>query len=340
MKIAITTDPEIPVPPHLYGGIERMVAMLIDGLQAKGHSVTLFANSDSKVPCQLVAYRGKTSRSPWDSIQNMLQVSQVLFSGYDVVHSFGRLAYLTALLPSRIPKIMSYQREPSLLQVKRAVQLAKAGTLVFTGCSEYIARQIRPIAHSFAIPNGAPIEKYTFMSSVSEQAPLIFLGRIEEIKGTHIAIKVALKTGRKLIIAGNIPAEKQGYFNTQIKPHVDGQQIVYVGPVNDTQKNELLGKAVALLMPIQWNEPFGIVMAEALACGTPVIGFGRGSVPEIVQDGVNGFVCQTVNEMVEAVLNLNNIVRHDCRRIAESKFSNAAVTEQYIALYNKIKLSL
>jgi len=336
MKIALTADPEIPIPPHLYGGIERIIAMLIDGLQAKGHSVTLFANSDSKAPCQLVTYRGKTSRNQWDTMRNILQVSQILFSGYDIVHSFGRLAYLTALLPSRIPKIMSYQREPSLNQIKRAVGLARTGSLVFTGCSEYIASQIRPIAPSFAVPNGAPLNKFRFVNQVSPNSPLVFLGRIEDIKGTHLAIEIARRTGRQLIIAGNVPLQGRTYFDSLVKPFIDDRQIIYAGPVNDVQKNALLGSASALLMPIQWNEPFGIVMAEALACGTPVIGFARGAVPEVVRHGLNGFVCQTSDEMVHWVHQIATLDRKECRRIAEECYSEEAITNAYLQVYNQV----
>ena len=336
MKIAITTDPEIPVPPILYGGIERIVAMLIDGLTAKGHEVTLFAHPDSNVPCRLVPYPGSHSRGLTNVIKNSFIISKSLLRSFDVVHSFGRLAYLSLLLPSRLPKVMSYQREPSLNQIKRAVGLARTGSLVFTGCSEYIAAQIRPIAPSFAVPNGAPLNKFRFENYVSPDAPLVFLGRIEAIKGTHLAIQIAQRTGCQLIIAGNVPLEGQAYFDSLVKPFIDDRQIIYAGPVNDVQKNALLGSASALLMPIQWNEPFGIVMAEALACGTPVIGFARGAVPEVVRHGLNGFVCQTSDEMVHWVHQITTLDRKECRRIAEEYYSEEAITNAYLQVYNQV----
>jgi glycosyltransferase involved in cell wall biosynthesis len=337
VKIAITVDPEIPVPPLLYGGIERIVDMLVQGLVDRGHEITLFAHPNSKVPCRLVAYSGRKSQNTIDFIRNTFTVSRAVLAGnYDLIHSFGRLGYMMPLLPTSLPKLMSYQREPSLIQIKKALRYAKKDTLTFTGCSEYIASQIRPLAPSYAIPNGVPLKTYEFKSHVQATAPLVFLGRVEEIKGTHIAIEVAKKSGHPLIIAGNIPEDKQDYFETRIRPHIDDRQITYIGPVNDFQKNELLGKALAFLMPITWNEPFGIVMAEALACGTPILAFPKGATPEVVQAGVNGYLCHSVEEMIQAVLQVSALRRADCRRIYEERFSDEAIVTQYELLYRQI----
>jgi glycosyltransferase involved in cell wall biosynthesis len=336
MKIVITADPAIPVPPIHYGGVERIIDMLIKGLISQGHEVTLFAHVDSAVDCKLVPYPAK-GQNKWDIIRNTLKVSSLLKGRYDLVHSFGRLAYLSALLPTSLPKIMSYQREPTLSQVKKAVKLSRKDTLWFTGCSEYIACQIRPIAPSTSIPNGVSVDTYTFQPIVSYDAPLVFLGRIEHIKGPHLAIEAARKSGRRLIIAGNIPADiqSQNYFRNHIQPHLKTGQVEYIGSVNDTQKNQLLGNAFALLMPILWNEPFGIVMAEALACGTPVIGFKRGAVPEVIQDGINGYLCNTIDDMVFAINRASRLERSYARLTAEEKFSSDNITEAYIKLYKE-----
>ena len=338
MKIAITVDPEIPVPPLLYGGIERIVDMLVKGLVQRGHEVVLYAHQESKVPCKLVPYKGTSPVSKKDTLLNTWQVSGIRRGNFDLVHSFGRIAYLTALLPTALPKIMSYQREPTISRVQWAMRLSKKDTMYFTGCSGYIANQIKPYAPAFAIPNGVPLDIYDFQETVADDAPLVFLGRIEHIKGTHLAVEVAQKSNRRLIIAGNIPEDPthQAYFKEKVEPFVDGEQIQYVGPVNDVQKNKLMGEAYAFLMPILWNEPFGIVMAEALACGTPVIGLERGSVPEVVQDGVNGFKCQDVAEMVAAVAKIPEIRRSNCREIAEQRFSDRAIVDAYEALYQQV----
>jgi glycosyltransferase involved in cell wall biosynthesis len=242
---------------------------------------------------------------------------------------------MTAVFPLKVPKIMSYQREPSLAQVSKAVRMARKNSLVFTGCSDYISKQLTGIAESYTVYNCAPIEKYTLTEKVEEDAPLMFLGRIEDIKGTHIAVEVARRTGKKLIIAGNIPADKESYFDQRIKPFLD-DRIRYIGPVNDQQKNEWLGKASAFVMAVQWNEPFGIVMAEAMACGTPVLGLPFGSVPEVVRDGINGFLCRDTDDMVRRIADIPTIDRRKVREIAEQYFSNTKIAADYMQLYHRM----
>jgi glycosyltransferase involved in cell wall biosynthesis len=335
MDIAITVDPERPVPPRLYGGIERIADMLICGLTERGHEVTLYAHADSDVPCRLRPYPAERSQHPIDLVRNTLHVSKMALSPPDLIHSFGRLAYLATLLPMDVPKIMSYQREPSLDRIEQATWLAKEGSLIFTGCSEHIAAQIRPQAPAYAIYNGVPLDAYDFKASVEADAPLVFLGRIQHIKGTHLAVEIAQRTSHSLVIAGNVPDadEHQRYFREKVEPHLDGDQIRYVGPVDDEEKNDLLGRAAAFLMPIDWEEPFGIVMAEAMACGTLVIGTRRGSVPEVVEHGVTGFVCDDVDAMVEAVRRIDTIDRADVRARFEEHFSDRAIVDAYETLY-------
>ncbi len=333
MKILLTCDPEIPVPPGLYGGIERIVDGLIEEYCKLGYDVTLCANPKSKVPCKLIGWKGSRSQKPLDIIQNSWQLTRLVFSQkFDVVHSFSRLAYMTAIMPSSIPKIMSYQREPSVKQIKKAVALSKKGSIAFTGCSHYISDKIQPFAEAHAVYNFVPVDKYDLQTKIEKDAPLVFLGRIEEIKGTHIAVEVAIKTGKRLIIAGNIPADKQSYFDKKVKPFLN-DRISYVGKVNDEQKNEILGKALAFLMPIQWNEPFGIVMAEAMACGTPVIGFGTGAVPEVIENNVTGYVCNTIEEMTRKVSLVGSLDRKVIRQSVEVRFNKTEIAKQYLAIY-------
>lgn len=336
MKILLTADPEIPVPPTLYGGIERIIDVLVQDYVSRGHDVTLLAHPDSKVPCRLLPWPGRQSNGLRNTILNTSKLfGHVLRERYDVVHSFSRLAYLTPLLPLPVPKIMSYQREPTLSQIRKASGLAKKGSLVFTGCSDYISQQIKPIAAAFTIYNCVPIERYRFEPQVDEDAPLCFLGRIEPIKGTHLAVEVARRTNRRLLIAGNIPAEGTLYFEEKIKPFLN-ERIQYIGPVNDEQKNQLLGQSAALLMPIQWNEPFGIVMAEAMACGTPVLGFPYGSVPEVVAQGTTGFICRDMDDMVAKLSLLPQLKREEVRKAAEERFSNRTIVEDYLQLYQRL----
>ncbi|WP_420457539.1 glycosyltransferase family 4 protein [Rubrivirga sp.] len=322
----------IPVPPVLYGGIERIIDMLARGLEDRGHRVTLFAHRDSDTAGRLVPYAGERPGHPVDVARNTLSISRLLATRPDVVHSFGRLATLLPLLPTAIPKVMSYQREPTLSQVRRAARLARRGTLAFTGCAEHIAAQMRPVAPSYAVFNGVPLDTYTFRDRVEDDAPLVFLGRVERIKGAHTAIDVAEKSGRRLVIAGNVSDD--AYFDAEVRPRLS-DRIEYVGPVDDVQKNELLGGALAFLMPIEWEEPFGIVMAEALACGTPVVGTPRGSVPEVVLDGVTGFIRPTVAGLAQAVGQVAGLDRAACRADCEARFSDRAIVDAYEALYRE-----
>ncbi len=337
LSILLTVDPEIPVPPNGYGGIERIVAMLERRLVEKGHEVLLLAHPDSKPAGRLIPYFGRTSRSRIDTFLHMRQVWQA-YHDYrpDVVHSFGRLAYLLPILPSPLLKVQSYQRAVSRWSVVWGRRLSR-GMLLFTACSADCAATAGDGGEWHPIFNGAPEDLFTPTETVPPDAPLVFLGRLERIKGPHTAIRVARASGRKLVLAGNVPSlpGAQAFFDQEIAPHLDGQRITYVGPVNDEQKNRLLGQAAALLMPIEWREPFGIVMAEALACGTPVIGFPLGAVPEVVRDGVNGFLCSNVDEMVQAVGKIGTLSRAACRRDFEERFSDRVLVEQYEALYRE-----
>ncbi len=222
MKIAITTDPEVPVPPLLYGGIERIVSLIINAHTENGHEVHLFAHPDSSTPATLHAWKGKRSNSRTDTLKNSLQLTASYTKHrFDVIHSFSRLAYLTPLLPLNVKKVMSYQREPTISQVRKAAAIAKSGSLYFTGCSQYIANKIVPYAKARGIYNCIDTAFYQAGTTFHADDPLVFLGRIEPIKGTKEAIEVALKTGNKLIIAGNIPPEYQDYFDRHVKPYLN-----------------------------------------------------------------------------------------------------------------------
>jgi len=336
LRIALTADPELPVPPKHYGGIERIVDMLAHGLVARGHDVTLFAHPESSSAGRLVPWPGASSLSATDTIRNAATLAKwVKRHRVDIVHSFSRIAYLTPILPMTLPKLMTYQRAISPRSVRLGHALSR-GTLEFTAISEWMMQHVKHIGRWSMIPNGVPLDTYTFRATVARDAPLVFLGRIEEIKGPHLAIEIARRSGRQLIIAGNIPNEKRAWVETHVLPYVDGDRVRYIGPVDDVQKNALLGEAAALLMPILWDEPFGIVMAEAMACGTPVIGLRRGAVPEVVQHGVTGFVEHDVDGLVAAISRLASLDRSACRARVESLYSDAAVVAAYEAHYRTL----
>lgn len=335
MKILLTADPELPVPPPLYGGIERIVDALARELAARNHEVALVAHRDSTATNRLYAWPGVKSQRAMDSARNAAALwSAARDFKPDVLHSFSRALYLLPLLRGKIPKIMSYQRHPGERQVAWTARLGGA-SLRFTGCSEHICRKGGAAGGTWhAIHNFVDPSKYTFRESVAGDAPLVFLSRIERLKGAHLAIRVAKATGRKLLLAGNhgTSGEEGHYWASEIKPQL-GHGVEYVGAVNDSQKNELLGKAAAMIVPIEWDEPFGIVFAEALACGTPVISCPRGALPEIIRHGVDGFLVNGFEEACAAVADLARISRQACRARAEGCFSLPVIASQYEALY-------
>ena len=346
MHIAITADPYLPVPPRLYGGIERVVDLLVRELTTRGHTVTLFAHPDSRTAGELRAYGAPPHRSRAQRLRELAQVGTGLLAlcgRVDVVHSFGRLAALAPVLGvRRLPKIQSYQREIPWRGVGRAAGLG-GRSLVFTGCSTslYAGTDRTPPAGEWrTVFNMVDTRHYRPANSVAADAPLAFLGRLERIKGPHHAIAIARGAGRRLVLAGNIVTDGPdgNFFDREIRPHLAGDAVEYVGAVDDAQKNALLGRAAALLMPIEWEEPFGIVMAEAAACGTPVIGFRRGGVPEVVRDGISGCVCDSIDAAVAAVPRATALdrrrVRHDC----EARFSVDVITSEYERLYEEMSL--
>jgi glycosyltransferase involved in cell wall biosynthesis len=338
LRVLITVDPEIPVPPQTYGGIERIADALIKDLQLRGHEVGLVAHPAST--CHANAFypwAGLRSQSRADVLRNMhvLREAAAKFRP-DVLHSFSRMLYLVPLLRAGFPKVMSFQREPTPRTVFFAAVLFH-GSLSFTGNSKYIAERGQRAGGQWrAIHNCVDTDRFCYQPSVPSNAPLVFLSRVERIKGAHTAIVVARRAQRKLIIAGNHAdhGPELEYWRQEIAPQL-GSGIEYVGPVDDAQKNLLLGRAAALIVPIEWNEPFGIVFAEALACGTPVISCPRGALPEIVRHGTDGFLVNSIGEACEAVKRLDKIDRAACRERAERLFSVPIIAGQYEKLYQE-----
>ncbi|MEP7108241.1 MAG: glycosyltransferase [Ferruginibacter sp.] len=341
MKILIVMDPGILIPVKGYGGHERLVDMFAREYVRMGHEVHLLVTAGSLVQgCTMHAF-GHEGFPPKkaDAMKAVPVAWKFLWkhrSDFDLVHNFGRLAYLLPILNHPVKKIMTYGREISSGNPRLANFLGSKN-LVFTACSGNLLSRVEGEGDWEVVYNAIEFSKYECVESVPEDAPLIFLGRIERIKGCHIAIAVAKACGYKLVIAGNIsPLEdEKSYYENEIAPLVDGDHIQYVGALNDRQKNEWLGKARALLFPIEWNEPFGIVMIEAMSCGTPVIAFNRGSVDEVVIENITGLKVNTKEEMIEAIYKIRTINRKACRRYAQNKFDVAIISAQYLGLFNR-----
>ncbi|MDX2215592.1 MAG: glycosyltransferase [Oculatellaceae cyanobacterium bins.114] len=340
MRILLTADPEIPVPPPLYGGVQRLVDTLAVLLQSKGHTVGLVAHPESTSPVdRFFSLPGLESQRKQHTVRNTIALWQAVKQFQpDVIHSFSRLIYLLPLLSSSLPKVMSYGRQPTPRPVQWAARMA-GSSLVFAGCSQHISRAGQVAGgHWQTIYNFVELDKYTVQPTVAMDAPLVFLSRLERIKGVHTAIAAARKAGRRLLIAGNRVTSPEGeaYWQSEIAPYLNQDGIEYVGPVDDVQKNQLLGQAAAMIVPIEWEEPFGIVFAESLACGTPVIACPRGAVPEIVRDKIDGFWVNSVDQAVDAIAQLSTIDRLHCRQRVEHHFSAEAIATQYENLYQTL----
>ncbi len=338
MKILLTVDPEIPVPPINYGGIERIASSLSKAYTQKGHQVFLLVNPESTEESarKIIGWKGLTSRGKMDVLANTLQLYKIVKQYKpDIIHSFSRLFYLfPVFLLTKTKVVQTYQRKISKRTTNQANKLA-GNKIRYTSCAAYMHKGFPQIEKWQGIYNFTDTDYFTYDKTLNGRY-LFFLGRIEEIKGTKEAIEVALATNTELIIAGNVQEGHNAYFNQFIKPHLSNPLIKYVGPVNDEQKKVLLQKAKAFLFPIKWEEPFGIVMAEAMACGVPVIGFKRGSVPEVVKDGVNGFIVDDVNGMIEAVKRIDEIDRKKVREDCVVRFSLEEISKEYLSLFKKI----
>lgn len=337
MRILLVMDPDLPVPPPLYGGHERLVAMFIEEYSRLGHEVTLLAGPNSKAPA--VYFFGKNNS---DLNKNSIQRGVELFQAwkylyknadqFDLIHNFGRLAYLLPVLNKPVKKIMTYGREITGSAIARINRLPNKN-LIFTACSSDCASTGNVAGTWRTVYNAIEFSKYTLQADIPENAPLMFLGRVEQIKGVLTAIEVAKASENKLWIAGNIAKEHRDYYENTIRPLVDGEQIIFLGPLNDSQKNEYLGKSKGLLFPIEWDEPFGMVMVEAMACGTPVLAIKRGSVDEVINEGITGIKVSGKEEMLGALPKLFKINRNECRRKAMERFDVKVIAKEYLSLF-------
>ena len=329
-------DPGILIPVTGYGGIERIVELLAKEYLTLGHEVHLLVTKGSNIEGCVMHPFGHSGFPPkkWNARLAIAVAWKFIWehkNKFDLIHNFGRLIYFLPILNKRVKKIMSYQREISKKNIFIISKLPHKN-IFFTGCSkDLIERNYLPGNWS-AIHNCCDFNSYRLTKNVNIDAPLIFLGRIERVKGCHTAIEIAKATNNQLVIAGNISMldDEKKYYENELKPLIDGKQIKYIGILNDEQKNEWLGRSKAMLMPIEWNEPFGIVMIEAMACGTPVIAFNKGSVNEVIDENCTGFKVIYKNQMVAAVANIGTIDREACRQKAYGRFDAKEIAKKYL----------
>ena len=342
MRILLIMDPYIAVPPRHYGGIERVIADLAEGLSQAGHEITLWAAPGSRVSGKVRPFGAEGEWTRWSNVRNTLTLASRFIATahrFDLVHNFGRLAYLAPILARNVPKIQTYMRTVNPRNMITAARLG-ARRLHYTAVSARMRDTGLPGGGDWSvIYNCAVPMRYPFVATTDARtAPLVFLGRLDRCKGAHHAITIAQRLNRSLTIAGNISplAEEREYFERELAPRIDGKLVRYIGPVDDDAKRELLGSAAAMLLPIEWEEPFPVVLPESMLCGTPLIAFRRGGVPEGIDHGRTGFLCDSVDEMTELVGRLPELDRKTVRLEAERRFSDQAVVKEYQSLYRRM----
>lgn len=338
MRILIVSTDSAPVPPYHYGGIERVVAEVAGELVRRGHTVALLASPGSHVAevecCFWKEWRG-VPQAVSHGFQALMEARRF---NADCIHSFGQTKWLLPWCLAGGRAVISYGALPQP-RVRRMIRHFRE-QLVLAGCSNYICAAGAALVSGRwrTVYNCVDPSRYELAESVAPQAPLVFLSRIDPVKGVHLAIDIALTAGRRLLIAGNHTnyGDTGRYWRDVVKPRLEHPAIDYVGALNDEQKNRLLGQAAAIIVPVQWDEPFGMVFIEALACGTPVISCPRGALPEIVRSGTEGFLGNNLDDLTEAVERLPEIDRRACRRRVEERFSTQRTAARYEELYREL----
>ncbi|HZP60101.1 MAG TPA: glycosyltransferase, partial [Opitutaceae bacterium] len=331
MNILIIADPILPVPPAKYGGIEREIDLMCRGLAKRGHGVHLLAGPGSRDygggltihRAPSAAYSSRAYRKTWFQFIVLRAALKA-----DLIINHGRLDYLEAIFRTKKPVIHWFHNPLTGREIPYILRCRKQGDH-FVGVSRSQVSGDPASTRFNVIYNAVDTERIPFSPAAASPPYVVFLGRLTPDKGVHRAIDAARRARIKLIIAGNIPDEAGvgAYFETAIKPHL-GPECEYVGPYDESARIKLVGGAKALLFPIQWMEPFGLVMIEALASGTPVIASRMASTPEVVAHGRTGFLCDTVDEMAAAIHRTGEISRKECRTSIETRFSESAFISQ------------
>ena len=338
MRIAQIAPLVERVPPLLYGGTERVVSALTEELVRRGHEVTLFASGDSVTDARLVPITERALRldqSVQDPYAHTMRQLGTIFAhaaDFDLIHNhldyfawpFARLVHT--------PVVTTMHGRLDLPDLAAVTRDYREQPLVSISDSQ---RDPLPWANWAAtVYNGIDLTPYPFHDR--HGAYFAFIGRIAPEKNLEGAIEIARATGIPLKIAAKVDPVDEDYYQNEIKPRIDGSLIEYVGEIGEHEKGAFLGPAYALLFAVDWPEPFGLAMAEAMACGTPVLGLRRGSVPEVVQDGVTGFVCDSEGALAAAARRIPELDRRACRRHVETRFSAAAMADGYEAVYREL----
>lgn len=333
MRIAILSPVAWRTPPVHYGPWEQMASNVAEGLVKRGWDVTLFATGNSRTngTLQYICPEGYEENKELDAkVMECMHISLLMEQAdeYAIIHNHFDFLPLTYSRLIRTPIVTTIHGFSSPRIIPVYERYNDIGHYVSISDSDRSSR----LQYAATVYNGIQQDNFSFNDQPEDY--LLFFGRIHPHKGAADAIAIARQTGHRLIMAGII--QDEAYFNEKVKPHVDGEQITYIGSVGGDARNRLLGRAKALLHPIYFEEPFGLSVAEAMMCGTPVIAYNRGSMPELIRHGETGFLAGGMDEAAEQVTALPDIKRRQCREWSMAQFSVKKMVDDYIKVYEKV----
>lgn len=339
MRIAQVAPLWERVPPFRYGGIELIVSLLTDELVQRGHEVTLFASGDSISTAQLKSVHEQAlrldERIKEPGLYEQMMLSQVYQQAhhFDIIHSHVGCA---ALPYSGFVKTPTVHTMHGIFTPDNEKMFRQFAWQPYISISEAQREPRLGLNYIHTVYNGIDITAYPFQPEPEQSAYLAFVGRLSPEKGPQEAIAIAQAAGLPLKMAGKIDAVDKTFYRDEIKPLIDGEQIQYLGEVSHAEKVKLLSGAAATLFPITWREPFGLVMIESMAVGTPVLGMALGAVPEVIAHGKTGFVCHSREQMIELVPAALKLNRQDCRDHVVSRFSVTSMVDEYEKAYKMV----
>jgi glycosyltransferase involved in cell wall biosynthesis len=343
MRIAQVAPLYERVPPQLYGGTERVVSYLTEELVRLGHEVTLFASGDSETSARLVA---ACPRALWrdldvrETLPHHVRLMELAFEDvgrFDLIHFHTDYLHFPLVRRHRCPSLTTLHGMVHPHDVRALFEEYRDVPLV--SISNEQRRPLPDANWAGTVYHGLPRESFTFRGEPGRY--LVYLGRMSPEKRVDRAIEIARRAGAQLKIAAKIYPEERDYFDHTLAPLIRAAKplVEFVGEIGQRERDELLGNATAFLFPIEWPEPFGLVMIEALACGTPVIAWRRGSVPEVLEEGVTGRIVESIEEGVRAVESIAGLSRAACRRAFEQRFDARRMALDYVDLYQRVAAS-
>lgn len=338
MKIAQLAPLVESVPPAKYGGTERVISALTEELVKRGHDVTLFASGDSVTTAKLDSICKQSLRSA--GITNIREnmgetLSHIghmysMADEFDIIHDHCGVVSLPTAQICDTPVVSTMHGCFFDHNIKIFQKLKRPHIVTISNDQASSVKKIHNVA---TVHNGLPMDHYPFSEKSDEY--LLYVGRISPLKGTAEAIVIAKATGRKLLLAAKLDERDTQYYKTEVEPHLD-DQIVWLGEVSEEERNTLMSNAHCLIHPARWREPFGLTLIESMACGTPVIAFNTGAIPEVIRHKKTGFVVNTLTEFIEAVKKVSTINKKACRQWALSQFSASKMADEYEKVYAKI----